>query len=74
MWASDYPHPDSVWPNARAVEEQIGPLSPELRRKLTHENAVALLGLGSSLTAPKPAVGVSQNRASDDSSFAGGVA
>jgi len=43
----DYPHPDSVWPNSRqAIERQMGHLPPELRRKLTHDNAVALLGLG----------------------------
>jgi uncharacterized protein len=47
LWASDYPHPDSVWPNSRqAIERQMGHLSPQLRRKLTHDNAVALLGLG----------------------------
>lgn len=47
LWASDYPHPDSVWPHSRqAIERQMGHLSPELRRKLTHDNAAALLGLG----------------------------
>lgn len=47
LWASDYPHPDSVWPNSRqAIERQMQHLSPELRRKLTHDNAAALLGLG----------------------------
>ena len=48
MWASDHPHPDSVWPNSRqAVERQMRHLSPEMRRKLTHDNATALYGLGS---------------------------
>jgi predicted TIM-barrel fold metal-dependent hydrolase len=47
LWASDYPHPDSVWPNSRAaIERQMGHLSPEMRRKLTHDNAAALYGLG----------------------------
>lgn len=47
LWASDYPHPDSVWPNSRqAIERQMRHLSPELRRKLTHDNAATLLGLG----------------------------
>lgn len=46
LWASDYPHPDSVWPFSRqAIERQMGHLPPELRRKLTHDNAAALLGL-----------------------------
>lgn len=46
LWASDYPHPDSVWPFSRqAIERQMKHLSPELRRKLTHDNAAALLGL-----------------------------
>jgi predicted TIM-barrel fold metal-dependent hydrolase len=47
LWASDYPHPDSVWPNSRAaIERQMGHLAPEMRRKLTHDNAAKLYGLG----------------------------
>src|SRR6267154_2223902 len=47
LWASDYPHPDSVWPNSRAaIERQMRDLSPEMRRKLTHDNAAKLFGLG----------------------------
>ena len=46
LWASDYPHPDGVWPNSlKAVERQMKDLSPELRRKLTHDNAAKLYGL-----------------------------
>ena len=46
LWASDYPHPDSVWPNSRAaIERQMRDLSPEMRRKLTHDNAATLYGL-----------------------------
>jgi len=46
LWASDYPHPDGVWPNSQAaVERQMKELSPEMRRKLTHDNAAALYGL-----------------------------
>jgi predicted TIM-barrel fold metal-dependent hydrolase len=48
LWASDYPHPDSTWPNSRAVvERQMRHLAPALRRQLTRENAVALYGLAS---------------------------
>ena len=47
LWASDYPHPDSVWPNSRAaIERQMSGLSPAIRRALTHDNAVRLYGLG----------------------------
>jgi predicted TIM-barrel fold metal-dependent hydrolase len=46
LWASDYPHPDGVWPNSRAaIERQMAGLSPEMRRKLTHDNAAKLYGL-----------------------------
>jgi uncharacterized protein len=46
LWASDYPHPDSVWPNSRAaIERQMAHLTPDMRRKLTHDNAAALYGL-----------------------------
>jgi predicted TIM-barrel fold metal-dependent hydrolase len=49
LWASDYPHPDSVWPNSRAaIERQMHHLPPEMRRKLTRDNAAALYGLGGS--------------------------
>jgi predicted TIM-barrel fold metal-dependent hydrolase len=46
MWASDYPHRGSTWPNSRAtIERQMRSLSAEMRRKLTHDNAVQLYGL-----------------------------
>jgi predicted TIM-barrel fold metal-dependent hydrolase len=46
LWASDYPHPDSVWPHSRdAIERQMHTLSPQMRRALTHDNAAALYGL-----------------------------
>jgi predicted TIM-barrel fold metal-dependent hydrolase len=46
MWGSDYPHPDSVWPNSKeAIERQMGHFTPELRKKITHGNAAKLYGL-----------------------------
>jgi predicted TIM-barrel fold metal-dependent hydrolase len=46
LWASDYPHPDSIWPNSHAtVERQMRHLSPETIRKLTRDNAAKLYGL-----------------------------
>ena len=46
LWASDYPHPDSVWPNSQAaIERQMQNLSPEMRRKLTRDNAAKLYAL-----------------------------
>jgi predicted TIM-barrel fold metal-dependent hydrolase len=46
LWASDYPHPDSVWPNSlAAIERQMQNLSSEMRQKLTHDNAAALYRL-----------------------------
>ena len=46
LWASDYPHPDSVWPSSRAaIERQMRDLSAEMRQKLTHDNAAMLYGL-----------------------------
>ena len=47
LWASDYPHPDSVWPNSRAaIDRQTAALTPEMHRHLTHDNAAAMYGLG----------------------------
>ena len=46
LWASDYPHPDSTWPNSRRiVDKQMGHLPPEVRRALTRDNAKVLYGL-----------------------------
>ncbi len=46
LWASDYPHPDSIWPNSRRViQETMGHLPPETIKKLTHDNAAKLYGL-----------------------------
>jgi len=46
MWASDYPHPDSVWPDSRAaIDRQMAHLSSEMRRRLTHDNAAELYRL-----------------------------
>jgi len=46
LWASDYPHPDSIWPNSHAaIERQMGHLPKETVRKLTSANAAKLYGL-----------------------------
>ena len=43
LWASDYPHPDSTWPNSqRTIEKQMAALPPEVRQRLTHDNAAKL--------------------------------
>ncbi|MGW8368654.1 MAG: amidohydrolase family protein [Gammaproteobacteria bacterium] len=46
LWASDYPHPDSVWPNSHGtVAKQMAGLTEEQRFKITYGNAAALYGL-----------------------------
>ena len=43
MWGSDYPHGDGVWPDSQMwIQEDMGRLSPEVRRKLTRDNAGTL--------------------------------
>jgi predicted TIM-barrel fold metal-dependent hydrolase len=43
MWASDYPHTDSTFPNSlEAIEESLGALSPEDQRKVTATNCAKL--------------------------------
>ena len=47
VWASDYPHPDSTWPNSRKyVEQHMNSLSPAVIKKITCDNTVRLYGLG----------------------------
>lgn len=46
LWATDYPHPDSIWPNSRATAQKtMGHLPAEMIKKLTHDNAAKLYGL-----------------------------
>jgi predicted TIM-barrel fold metal-dependent hydrolase len=43
VFASDYPHPDHVWPET--VEAMRASDLPEgLKRKILHDNALALYG------------------------------
>jgi predicted TIM-barrel fold metal-dependent hydrolase len=52
LWATDYPHPDSIWPNSRAaIQRQMGHLPADVVRKLTHDNAAKLYGLDTSRAA-----------------------
>jgi predicted TIM-barrel fold metal-dependent hydrolase len=45
MWASDYPHTDSTFPNSlHAIEEALGSLPAEDRRKVTAANCARLYG------------------------------
>lgn len=46
LWATDYPHPDSIWPNSRKIlAEFTEGAAPELVRKIAFENAAKLYGL-----------------------------
>lgn len=45
MWASDYPHTDSTFPNSlEAIEEALGSLSEDDRCKVTATNCLKLYG------------------------------
>jgi predicted TIM-barrel fold metal-dependent hydrolase len=45
MWASDYPHTDSTFPNSLpAIEETLGALPADARRKITASNCARLYG------------------------------
>jgi predicted TIM-barrel fold metal-dependent hydrolase len=45
MWASDYPHTDSTFPNSlHAVEETLGSLSEDDLRKITATNCARMYG------------------------------
>ncbi|MEE9150056.1 MAG: amidohydrolase family protein [Candidatus Tectomicrobia bacterium] len=46
IWGSDYPHPDGIWPDSlKFIEEDLGRLDPEVRQKITCDNAGKLYGL-----------------------------
>jgi len=43
MWASDFPHTDSTWPEShKVVERDFAGVPDDVRRKIVFENAVAL--------------------------------
>ncbi|MSQ73059.1 MAG: amidohydrolase [Betaproteobacteria bacterium] len=46
MWSNDYPHQNSTWPESRKrIEQDLGRLSPETRRKLVCDNVAKLYKL-----------------------------
>jgi uncharacterized protein len=46
LWASDYPHPDSIWPNSqRTIGETMGHMDPSDVRRIVGGNAAKLYGL-----------------------------
>jgi predicted TIM-barrel fold metal-dependent hydrolase len=46
MWASDYPHPDSTWPNSvEILDKEMQNIDPLMRQKITHDNAKAFYSL-----------------------------
>ncbi|MGI4876760.1 MAG: amidohydrolase family protein [Janthinobacterium lividum] len=54
LWATDYPHPDSIWPNSRAIAaETMAHLPPETIRRLTHDNAAKLYGIKTQSTSAR---------------------
>jgi len=48
MWASDYPHGDSTWPNSRKAigESPLASLGEDVLRKVICDNAAAVYGVG----------------------------
>ena len=51
MWANDFPHSDSTWPNSQAVlAKQAAHLTEEERDLILHDNVAELYGLGAAQT------------------------
>jgi predicted TIM-barrel fold metal-dependent hydrolase len=47
MWASDYPHADSTWPDSqKAIEVSFKDVAPRSRQRILCDNARDLYGLG----------------------------
>jgi predicted TIM-barrel fold metal-dependent hydrolase len=46
MWASDFPHSDSTWPDSqKVIAEQTSHLSADVRDRILHDNVTELYGL-----------------------------
>ena len=64
LWASDYPHPDSIWPNSvRTIGETMGHMDPEVVRGLVGGNAAKLYGLDLSRASVKARLPIGGERA-----------
>jgi len=47
MWASDFPHSDSTWPNSRdVIARDFAGVPDDERRKMIADNVAALYGIG----------------------------
>lgn len=50
MWASDFPHPDCVWPDSQEyIRKQFGSLPERTRSKIVCDNAAKLYGVEGSV-------------------------
>jgi uncharacterized protein len=46
MWASDYPHTDSTWPDSqKVIEQNFATIPAPVTRKIVYDNAARLYGL-----------------------------
>jgi predicted TIM-barrel fold metal-dependent hydrolase len=46
MWASDFPHTDTTWPNSiEVVKKNFAGISEQVTRKVVFDNAVKLYGM-----------------------------
>lgn len=64
LWASDYPHPDSIWPNSvQKITEHMGHMNPELVRGIVGGNAAKLYGLDLSKAAVKARLPIGDSKA-----------
>jgi len=54
MWANDFPHSDSTWPNSQAVlAKQAAHLTDDERDLVLHDNVAELYGLDTAQTAER---------------------
>jgi predicted TIM-barrel fold metal-dependent hydrolase len=64
LWASDYPHPDSIWPNSvRTIGETMGHMDPADVRKLVGGNAAELYGFDLSKATVRAQLPIGDERA-----------
>jgi predicted TIM-barrel fold metal-dependent hydrolase len=46
MWASDFPHTDSTWPNSlKVIEQDFEGVPEDVKHKIIFENAVKLYNI-----------------------------
>jgi Amidohydrolase len=66
MWASQFPHPDGIWPGSQEyIQRELDPLPENTQHKIVCDNAAKLYRFVNLISAPSGAFQLGQARAAE---------